>query len=163
MSRIDIKNTTFRLEDGGSNILAVKVADGTVTYNEQKQREFLLDRGVIDTVRDGDEIPMDVQFQFAWEFLTAVASSGTPTIEDALKKRGEASGWTSSNPDACQPYSVDLKAVNIPDCATEEPEVYTFPMFYYESLGHDFKAGTVQSSGRCNATEPTVQRGDSYT
>lgn len=163
MSRIDIKDTIFRIEDGAANVLQIKVGDGTVTYSEKKPREFLLERGQIDTVRDGDEVPMDLSFQLAWEFLTGAPADTVPTPEDALKKRGDASSWTSSNPDTCQPYSVDLVALRTPVCVTEVIELYTFQMFYYEDLTHDFKAGTISCSGRCNSFEPLVQRGSQYT
>lgn len=163
MPRIDIKNTIFRVEDGGSNQLIIKVGDGTITYSEKKPREFLLERGSIDTVRDGDEVPMDLSFQLAWEFLTGQPTDTVPTPEDALKQRGDASAWVSSNPDACQPYSVDLVALRTPLCATEVKEKYTFQMFYYEDLAHDFKAGTISVTGRCNSFEPIVERGNQYT
>jgi hypothetical protein len=163
MPRIDIKNTTFRFEDGGSNQLNIKVGDGTVTYSEKKPREFLLERGSIDTVRDGDQVPMDLSFQLAWEFLTGAPADTVPTPEDALKQVGDASAWVSSNPDACQPYCIDVVAIRDPICATEVTEQYTFQQFYYEDLAHDFKAGTISCTGRCNSFEADVVRGDQYT
>lgn len=163
MPRMDIKETIFRLEDGSGEKLTVKVGEGTISYTEKKTREFLLDRGTLDAVRNGDQEPLEVSWQLAWEFITGAPDATVPTIEDALKQRGVAADWTSSNPDACQPYSVDLVALYTPVCNSEVKEKWTFPMFYYENLDHDFKAGTIACQGRCNALEPTVERGNQYT
>ena len=35
---------------------AALVLDGNVTYTEHKEYEYLLDRGDLDTVREGDEV-----------------------------------------------------------------------------------------------------------
>jgi hypothetical protein len=160
-AQIDMKNTTLKIKDGGSNEVSIKIGEGTLTYDETRTMEYTLDRGALDTVREGDEVPMDVSFDFIWEFLTATSTSGAvvPTIEDALKQRGEASGWVTTSADACEPYAVDIEIVYTPTCGTEEDETILLPDFRWETLAHDLSAGTVAVSGKCNAKEAIISRG----
>lgn len=159
MSNIDAKYCTIKVKDGGSHSITVKLGDGNVTWSEKKTREYKLDRGVLDTVRNGDQTPMDVSLDALWDFLTAPAGSGAiPTVEDAMKRRGAAAAWVSSSSDPCEPYSVDIEITYDPPCATQQREIYTLPDFRYESCDHDLKAGTLKFAGKCNVTEATVVR-----
>ena len=106
---------------------------------------------MLDEVREGDEVPMDVRFDFVWEYLLGSATTGAAaTIEDALKKRGNAAAWVSTDSDACRPYAVDIIITYVPDCTPADTEVITLADFRYEQLDHDARAGTVACSGRCN-------------
>jgi len=161
MSVLDIKNCIVRLEDGGSNYIALSVGEGTLNYTERRPIEYLMEKGKIDEVREGDEVPMDVSFQFRWKFIRS-NTANTPSIEDALKNRYEAASWVSSDSDACRPYSVDIVIVNDPTCNTEMRERITLPYFRYEELQHDLKDARVSCSGKCNAKQATVDRGEQY-
>lgn len=161
MSVIDMKNCIFRLEDGGSNYLALSVGDGTLTYSETKQREYLMEKGVIDTVRNGDQVPMEVSFSFRWTFIRSNHAT-QPSIEDALKQRYNAAAWATTSADPCEPYCVDIICIHDPLCSTEMRERVTLPYFRYEKLDHDFKGGQVSCNGKCNAQEAIVDRGEQY-
>ena len=160
MAQFDLKNATVRLADGDSpqNKLDIKVGDGTVTFDETKVMEYVKDRGLLSTVREGDEEPMDVRIDIVWEFLKASTITDTPTVEDALKNRGGASAWVSSDADECAPFALDIEIFYDPDCTTEDIEQIILPDFRYEKLTHDLKAGTIQAQGKCNATEATITR-----
>ena len=136
----------------------VKIGEGNITYTENREMEYILDRGVLDTVREGDQQPVDVSMDFVWEFITAISGATTPTIEDALKQRGPAASWVSSSSDDCEPYAVDIEIEHVPLCTTEQREITVLNDFRYESLEHDPDEAIVSSSGRCNITEPTVTR-----
>lgn len=139
--------------------LEIRIGEGTLTFDEKRKIEYKLDRGRLFSVRQGDEEPMDIRFDFIWEFLTAVGSSGTPTIEDALKNRGEASDWISSDTDdPCAPYSVDIIVRYRPPCDGIDGENIVLPKFRWEGLNHDAKAGTVAVTGKCNTVESTSER-----
>lgn len=161
MSVLDIKNCIMRFEDGASHRLDVSVGEGTLTWTERRPVEYLMEKGRIDEVRLGDEVPMDVSFQFRWKFLRSNTAS-TPSIEDALKQRYEAAAWTSSDSDTCRPYALDIVVINDPTCNTEMRERATLPDFRYEELQHDVKAASVSCSGKCNAREAIVDRGEQY-
>ena len=94
-----------------------------------------------------------------WDYLKGSTGSGSPTVEDALKNRGEASAWVSSDADACRPYAVDLEITYTPTPAScGDQEVITLSDFRYEGLDHDLRAGTVAVTGRCNVTAATSVR-----
>ena len=113
---------------------------------------------MLDNVRVGAEEPMDVSFDFVWEFITASSGSGVPSIEDALKKRGEASGWITTSADVCHPYCVDLEIFYTPPCGGAEKERIVLNEFHYETLEHDLRAGSVSCTGKCNTKEAVVTR-----
>ena len=141
--------------------LRIKVGDGNITWSEKKPREFKLDRGVLDQVRNADEQPMEVSFQLMYEELTASnPSTDPPTPEDVLKRRGAAANWLSADQDdPCAPYCINIRLVHTPpNCTSVDKERVILPMFYYEDLAHDPKAGTIACTGKCNATEALVSR-----
>lgn len=139
--------------------LQVRIGEGNVMWTEKRPIVYVKDRGLLDTVREGDEEPVEVKLDATWVFLKA-STGQTPTIEDVLKKRGEASGWTTSASDACEPYAVDLVIEYTPPCSTEDLEVYELRDFRYEELAQDLKQGQISISGKCNTVEATVTRAD---
>lgn len=159
MAQIDLKEARIYIKDGDGNELEVTIGEGNLNYTENKPREYKPNRGILNEVRNADQAPMNVTFDFVWEYLKGSSTSGAaPTIEDALKQRGNASDWVSSDSDVCRPYAVDLVILYQPDCATGDQEEITLPDFRYETLAHDLRAGTVAATGQCNATEATVVR-----
>ncbi len=155
---IDLKNCTIKLKDGDDNELTIKVGEGNLTYTEKRNMQYYRDRGKIDTVRLGDEEPVDVKMEFTWEFLKS-ESGDVPTIEEALKKIGPAATWVSSDTeDSCAPYALDIEITNNPICAEVKNEVILLAAFRYEQLDHDVKAGTVSVTGKCNINAATVTR-----
>ena len=157
--KIDLKDVTFKIKDGGANTLTVKIGEGNFSYTTARAREYILDRGTLDDVRDGDETPVDVRFDFVWEYIVSESSGATPTVEEALENTGAAAVWVSTDSDACRPYAVDLEILNAPGPSTcGDKETLTFSDFRHESLDHDLRAGTVACSGKCNITKPTSVR-----
>lgn len=161
-AQVDLKDATIKIKDGTGtpNEVTVKVGEGNLTYTEARTIQYTRDRGVLDEVREGDEEPVDVRMDFTWEYLTSVTTTGgTPTIEEALKKEGDAHDWTSSDADACRPYAVDLEVTIAPTpSACGDQEVITLSDFRWESLDHDLRAGTVSVAGKCNVTRATIVR-----
>ena len=138
--------------------IEVKIGDGNLTYTENVNNEYLLDRGDLDTVREGDQVPMDVTLDFVYEFVrTGTGEQITPV--DAIKGIGGAAGWYSSSDDECEPYAVDIEVEHNPPCGSAETETTLFPDFRRDSLDFDLSAATISCKGRCNATQPTITRG----
>ena len=160
--QFDLKNATLRIKDGSTptaNYITVKFRDGTFTWSEKTPREYLKDRGVLDGVRNGDQEPMDIKIDAAWERITAGTGSGaTPTIRDALYKEGGAAAWESTDADACAPYAVDLELRDVRGCGAEQDEIITFPDFRIENFNADAKNGMLSIDGKCNAVHPTPVR-----
>jgi len=158
MPVIDLKNTTISILDGDDNSIEVKVGEGNITWKETKPRQYIKDRGKLDTVRDGDEEPVDLTLAFTWEWLRSTGAEAI-TVEEALKQIAAASAWVSSDTeDPCAPYSVDIQIENLNGCGDVLDELITFHAFRYEDLSHDAKAGTVNVTGKCNEVMPTVIR-----
>lgn len=162
MAAIDLKDARIYIRDGSTptpNYIEVKIGTGNLTYSEKRNMEYLLDRGRLDLVRQGDEVPLDVSFDATWEYIRGGLGSGDfPSIHDALKKQGNASDWESSSSDPCEPYAVDIVVHYIPNCATGDHEVIIFPDFRWESLDQDLRAATISAVGKCNSTEAIATR-----
>ena len=137
--------------------LEIKIGDGNLTYTEANEYEYDLDRGVLDTVRAGDQVPLDLSLEFVYEYITTGTSEEISPM-DALKKIGGASAWVSSSADPCEPYAIDVEVIHTPICTTQEIETTVFPDFRSESREPDLGEASVAVSGRCNAVQPTVTR-----
>lgn len=143
----------------GQKSVTVKLGEGNFSYSEHKDRIFVLDRGVLDTVKDDDQAPMDISMDSTWEWIRA-QSGEPPTLEDVLKNRYEAAAWLTTADDSCQPYCVDLELYNSPPACgvTDDEEILMFEEYYYETVDHDLREGTLSTSGRCNRVEATARR-----
>lgn len=137
--------------------IEVKIGDGNLTYTENKEYEYELDRGNLDSVREGNEVPMDVNFDFVYEFIRTGTSENI-TVVDALKGIGGASEWVSASDDPCEPYCVDVEVDYDPPCGSAEKEITVFPEFRYDTLEFDLGEAAISCTGRCNATEPEITR-----
>ncbi len=163
-AQIDLKKAVISILDGVAEEINVTIGEGNLTWTERKNIEYTLDRGLLDEVRETDEVPVDISIDAVWEYIrgpsaASTTTTGLPTISDALQQLGAAVDWVSSDADTCRPYAVDLKIVYTPtpwNCG--DIETITFADFRYEEMSHDLRAGTIAISGRCNITKPTVVR-----
>lgn len=160
MSQIDLKDATITFADNaGTNSIEIKIGEGNLTYTERVEREYTLDRGNLDEVRNGDQSPMDVSIDFVWDYIKGTGGTGVPpSPQDALKQIGNAATWVSTDSDLCRPYAIDIIITYNPNCGTGNIETITLPDFRYEEISMDLRAGTMACSGKCNATEATSVR-----
>ena len=144
---------------GAVNEIEIKIGEGNLTYTRAQTVEYILDRGNLDDVREGDQVPMDVSMDFQWIYISGLGSSSIPSFEEAITKEGEAAAWVSTDADACRPYAVDIEITYLPTPSTcGDQEIITLPDFRWESLDHDLRAGTIAVSGKCNVVKPTAVR-----
>lgn len=137
--------------------IAIDVGEGNVTFTEAKEYEYLRDRGDLDTVREGDEQPIEVSLEFVYEYVRA-SSGQDVTPVDAIKRINGAAEWVSSATDQCEPFAVDILLKHCVPCGTDEDEDLLLPDFRWESLDYDLGAATIAVSGRCNVSSATVTR-----
>jgi hypothetical protein len=137
--------------------VSIKVGDGDLQYTEKTDYIYDLDRGDLDTVREGDQQPMDVTLDFVYEHITTGTSEDISPM-DALKRKGSASGWVSSSADQCEPYAVDIEVHHAVPCGTNQDEVTLFPDFRSDQRQISFRDAKISITGRCNSTEPIVTR-----
>lgn len=162
-ARISLKDAYLKLTDGSTSpvVLLVKVGEGNMTYSEKKNMEYMLDRGSLDDVREGDEIPVDVSFDFVWQYLIggSDSSGGVGSVEDFLKNQGAYASNVSSDSDACRPFAVTVSIEYMPNpYSCGDKETITLADFRYESLDHDVSNASVSCSGRCNITAAAIAR-----
>jgi hypothetical protein len=164
-AQIDLKQTTLKIKDGTTptpNEVEIKIGEGNFTFTEARNIEYTLDRGLLDEVREGDQIPMDVSFDFVWEYISGPAGSGElPTIHDILTQEGNAASWISSDlSDPCAPFALDLEIDYSPVCTgfTGDKEIITIADFRWEQMDFDLRNATVAVSGRANVTRANYNR-----
>jgi len=166
-AQIDLKNTTLIMRDGATptpNVLDIKIGEGNLTWTERVERNYVLDRGKLDIVNNGDEQPVEVSIDAVWEFITAPVGSAAPTIIDFLRRVGEAAAFVSVDPDVCQPYAVELEIKHVPLCAgaavnlSDDIEITIIDIFRYEQVDFDLRAGTFAISGRANVVTAVSSR-----
>lgn len=139
------------------NILEVKIGEGNLTFTEKRNIEYTRNRGKLDTVREGQEEPVEVSFDLVWEYLKS--DTGEPvTIKEALTKTGGAAAWVSSSSDPCEPYAVDLEVRYAPPCANAKDELTVLEDFRWETMDHNLKDGTIACKGTCNVVRATSTR-----
>ena len=141
----------------GSQYLSIKVGDGDLKWTENDNFKYDLDRGILDGVRLGDDAPMDVDFNFAFEHITT--GSGEPISPmDALKAVGAAAEWVSAASDKCEPFAVNVLVQNKPNCNADFWEFIEFPEFRSDKREASIKDANIAITGKCNATEPIITR-----
>jgi hypothetical protein len=136
----------------------INIGEGNLTWTEKREINYKLNRGVLSTVVQGDDQPMEVNTEFLYEFYTSNADGFNPTPIDFIKRTGSAAHLASSSNDPCEMFAVDMEVEYVPPCGSQDPEVVTFPDFRYEQIEADLKNGTFSISGKCNAVEPIVER-----
>jgi hypothetical protein len=143
----------------GPHALEIKIGEGTLTYNEKRNMEYTHNRRAIAFVRTGDDEPMDVSFNFIWEFLRS-ASGESITVEEAVKGMPNAvsARWTTSGGDPCEPYCVDIRITYTPPCPDVEMEIITLREYRWEGGNHDLKNATVDSTGKCKISQADLAR-----
>jgi hypothetical protein len=153
--KIDLKDCYIYFRDGTPTTpkqITVKIGTGNVTFTEHFAREYALDRGKLDTVRNGDEAPVDVSMEFSWEWLGGVSTT-VPTPVEVLKKIGAAADWITSDDDTCAPFAVDIIIDHNPYCSDGTlKELTTLPDFRVEELAYNIKDGQISCTGKCNTT-----------
>lgn len=137
--------------------LEVRLGEGGFSYTEKKAREYKKNRGKLDSVRNGDEEPLEVKLDFAWIFIKSSTGEDL-TVEDVLKQQGQASTWVTAGHDPCEPYCVTMRIKYMPPCTGTKDEIIDLAEFRYEELQHDTKTAMIACTGKCNLTVPTVTR-----
>ena len=140
-----------------SQELEIKVGEGNFTYDEKKEYKYDLDRGNLDAVREGNEIPLEAKFECVYEHITT-GTAETICPMDALKGQGAGAEWVTSGPDPCEPHAVELVVTYTPPCSGADVEITSFPDFRADSKQIDYSKAMISVNGKCNITEALVSR-----
>lgn len=140
-----------------SQQLEIKIGEGNLTWTVNREYEYLLDRGDLDTVREGSQQPLNVSIDSVYEHIST-GTSEEISVYDALNGVGSASEWVSSSSDLCEPYAVDVVVEHETPCGSAQDETTILPDYRYESLEANLSDATITTSGRCNTVLPSVTR-----
>lgn len=153
------RDGTLIIVDGTTptaNTLEVVGCDGDLTFSETQESFLIMRRGIIDSIREGDQQPISLSFTVKFEqWERADGASTGISVVDALKKRGGASAWESV--DTCGPYMVNLQFKIKDICNPGAFEVLTFEKFVCDEVtfGEAAEYNTLRISGKCVSFPPT--------
>ena len=139
--------------------IQIAIGDGDLSWTENRELIYDLDRDQLDTVRLGEDQPLEVELAFTFVYVTTESGQEITPV-DALKRIGEATEWVSSSSDLCEPYAVDIYAIHCVPCGTDQDQDFLFADFRYESLEYSIQDASIAVSGRCNVTDVTSTRAD---
>lgn len=142
----------------GPHSLEIRVGEGNLTFSVKQNVDYVRNRGLIDTVKLGDQEPTDVNLDFIWDFLRSLGSGAPVTPFEAFTQSGNASTWVSSGVSNCEPYAVNIVVLFTPYCPGVQKERILFRDFRHDSLDGDLKGGTVSVKGKANVRIPEITR-----
>lgn len=151
---INMKHVTMEIQDGLGASVEVTFDAGNLTWDEGFTWEYILNRGRVGAsngaaVREGDEVPLGLNFQGRFSFYKSVGDVKPWAILTNERGAGSYTGTDTTN---CAPYAVNILLSNVPGCSDEEQLL--FRDFRPDTLSFDVKAGQVSVVGRCNVTTP---------
>lgn len=170
MPLIDLKHTRLYFRDRATNWIEFGVGEGDLTYTAARNIETDKNRGQLSRVREGEQEPLKVSFQFFWKYLRG-SNGDPPTIEDVLYHENEAADWVSAatdliggTTDASAPFAVHIQIVFTQTCIASDGTTYNageqivLPEFHFTELSHSLRDATVSCSGICNRNVAAKQR-----
>lgn len=152
----NLRDGVIRVMDGSGTpkTLKIKISDGDFSYKVNKPTSIIMNRGIIDSRKKGDEKATDISFTVKFEQWSFDNADAGISIYDALNGVGGATSWVST--DGCGPFSVDLMFEMINPCDPTKSEQLIFRKFHADSV--DFKEGnetnTLTVSGNALVGEP---------
>lgn len=138
-----------------SNELEVLGAEGDLSFSETQTAKVIMRRGAVDSLREGDEEPINLSFTIKFEQWEAADGDDTGiSVRDALKQTGNAATWVSTGD--CGPYVVDIVFKIKDACNPGAFEVLTFEKFIAEGINFTEaqEYNTLAISGRCVSFPP---------
>jgi len=132
--------------------MTIALDEGDLSWTQTQNVIEVMDRGVLDHIRAGDESPMDISFTIKYQNLQA---DTVTTAYEAIRGVGEAATWDSTRNEDVYCFSADFRVLNTSD-TTEE--TISFRDCFYTSL--EFSEGdeydTLAVTGRSFTTAPTI-------
>ncbi len=154
-----LKDAVLTITDGASASIIVTLDNGDLSWTESQPINVISDRGVLDHARKANEVPVTVSFsaQFAGS-VAGNSDSATVSLYEMLTKTGDASGYTSDEPNSDTWAMVLGFAITDPDTGTAANETITFPRWHCEELTitEGDPSDTIAASGQAMVTAPTI-------
>jgi len=146
---------------GTPETLTLALDNGDLSWSEPENDVQILDRGVLDHVRDGDEAPIELSFSAMWtNLVNATEAGGSAGSANQLYEMINDSGGSTYASVGSAGHKYQLKyAFTVTDPSTSSnTELIAFNKVYKQSLecseGDD--ANTISFSGIDFETSPTI-------
>lgn len=154
----NLRDGSIIIKDGSGTpkTLLIPISEGDMAFNVKKPSFTVMNRGVIDSRKAGDQTPTDVSFSIKFEQWSFASASTGISVYDALNGSGGAAsaGWVSTDP--CGPFAVTIEFRIADPCNPGHYESLQFLKFHAEQTG--FKEGgeynSLSISGAALVPEP---------
>jgi len=157
----NLRDATMFIEDGSPvpNSMEIPLSEGDLKFTEKNNSFIVLNRGKIDSRKQGDESVLDLSFTLKfeqWKYRQGI--TGLSPI-DALKGSSVASaaGWVNSDP--CGPYAVTIRFRIYNPCNRTQYEDMLFTKVHIDefafSEGNEYNTVAVKGTalqGQVDAT-----------
>lgn len=156
----NLRHGVLKIKDGKTptpNALTVVLDAGELRWLESSPVRPVRDRQLLFAWAPFLDEPVRLAFAILHDrYVEETTSGGSPSVIDALRRQGNASGWTSTT--GCGPFTMDLEfTVTNPDPAGTD-EVITFADFILERI--EFREedafNMLRIAGRALVTQPAV-------
>jgi len=158
----NLRDGELQISDGGANSITLVLDEGNLSFEETRNVINVLDRGVLDHRRAGDEAPISVSFSLKYEYLLADTGDTAEAISvrEALTQSGAASSWASTDSTG-RPFSTRLTFwVKNPDTAGKDEKI-VFEKFHPTSIRvAEGDPTMIEVTGEDFETIPTITRED---
>jgi hypothetical protein len=147
---VDLRDATITVSDGADTpkTATLRIGEGAFSFKQGSEKEYITDAGKLWKVKDGDEMTVEVNFDFVW--LHSHGEAGK-TFEDILLGNN---GCESVDSDACAPYACDIAVNCTAVCGNVSYyDNYDVSDFRVEPQTFDMKEGKVTLDGKANITE----------
>mgnify|MGYP001603984751 CR=1 FL=1 len=151
----NLRDGEITLKDGTGTPLTVVLTleQGDMSWTDRRNYVKVLDRGVLDHVRAGDQEPVVLSFSVK---IDRVSEPTSPvTLYNALRKMGAAASWLSVG-QTHEPYALLVQFRMLDPAGGADHEIITFNKFFPEEVtmdeGEEFN--TVSASGFAYITSP---------
>lgn len=158
----NLRDAELKLTDGDApaNVVAVTLDEGDLSYDETNNVNNILDRGILDHMRKGDEEPVKVTFTLKFvEFLKQVADAD-PTVYEVFKKIGGAAAWVSTNTDGGDVYTLTAEFTIVSPTVGDQNEKIVMNFLHHASVS--FSEGdeydTISFDGEAFVTAATITK-----
>lgn len=154
----NLRDGKIILQDGSSTpkTLEIPISAGDFAFTLNSPTFIIMNRGKINSRKNGDEMPTDLSFSVFFEqWSYGNGSASGISVADCFQGVGGASDWVSTDP--CGPFSISIVFEMDNPCAVGEKEVLTFGKFHADTIA--FKEGneynTLSITGKALQQKPT--------
>jgi hypothetical protein len=154
----NLRDGTVVVSDGTGTpkTLTLLLDSGDLSWTESEEAVQVLDRGVLDHTREGDQVPVDISFSVKWVQLLAESLSGGSdrTLYEMVNNTN--STYTTTGGTG-QKYSLKYE-FTVNDASGVKNEKITFAKVYKKSmqLGEGADWNTIQFDGCDFERRPTI-------